>query len=334
MAGMHRIAIFAALSFVLGIGAGWLLRGPGEVASGRVPDHWVARIGGEYVSTEQFVDEMRRRGGDRPGQFHDLEQKRALLDELIYRAALMHAAEKVGLMQAPDVQRAISQIVSNRYLQDTLRQAQKEITVSDAEVEAFYAKNASEYRVPARKRAAMVKISVPSNADEAAWKAAEQRANEALAKAKKLKLSAPHFGDVAREYSDDPASRYRGGVIGWIAELRQDRYAWDKVVIEAVNSLDAAGAFAGPLRGSDGVYLVRLVENQPRKERDLKELAAGIKQRLLQERVAASEKEFRSRLLREVKVQVDEAALAAIKPLGPPASSEPQQPPAMPKDQG
>ncbi len=334
MGAASRIAIAAALAFALGAGAGWLLRGPGRAEAASVPEHWVARIGGQYVSAEQFIDEMRRRGGERPGQFQDMAQKRALLDDLAYRAALVQAAEDSGLARQPDVRRAIDQIVSSRYLQDTLRRTQKDIAVSDAEVEAFYDKSAGDYMVPARKRVAMVKVAVPSGADEAAWSKAEKRAAQALDKARKQNLSVPHFGSVAREYSDDAASRYRGGVIGWIAELRQDRYRYDPAVLDAVRAMQEAGAFAGPLRGADGVYLVRLVENQPRKERSLAELAPGIRQRLMQERSAESEKTFRAGLMRRIGVQVDETALAAIAPLGPPASKEPPQPPAMPKDQG
>ncbi len=330
-----RLLGFTALAFALGAGTGWLVRGEGDTASSaNAPEHWVARIGGQFVSREAFIDEMKLHGGERPGPVQNLEQKRALLDELVYRAALMQVAEQTGMTKAPDVQRAIGQVVTSRYLQDTLRRAQQDIAVTDAEVAAYHAKHATDYMIPARKRAAMVKIAVAANADEAQWVKAEQRATQALAKAKKQAPAVRHFGEVAREYSDDAASRYRGGVIGWIAELRQDRYQHDKAVLDALNQLTQGGDFAGPVRGSDGVYLVRLVENQPRRERGLAELAPGIKQHLMQERVAASEKEFRSRLMREVNVKVDEAALVQIKPLGPPASPEPQQPPAMPRDQG
>src|SRR5690606_15365795 len=141
--------------------------------------------------------------------------------------------QQQGLTEAPEVHRAIEQIVANSYLKRTLRDAQRQITVSDEDVARFYEANADQYMVPARKRVAMVRIEVPAKAEEAAWAKAEKRAAEALAQAKGLKLSVLHFGDVAREYSDDPSSRYRGGVIGWIAELKQDRYRYDPVVIEA-----------------------------------------------------------------------------------------------------
>ncbi|MEZ5544422.1 MAG: peptidyl-prolyl cis-trans isomerase [Lysobacteraceae bacterium] len=328
------MVLAGAVVFALGLGTGWWLRGDAQPSVQSVPEHWVARIDDGYLTREQFIDEMRRHGGDRPGQFQNMDQKRALLDELVYRAALVKAAEEQGLTRTPEVGRAIEQIISNSYLKQNLRQAQREITVSDEDVERFYKANAEQYMVPARKRVAMVRIEVPAKSDDAAWGKAEKRAAQALAKAKALKLPALHFGDVAREYSDDAASRYRGGVIGWIAELKQDRYRHDPVVIEAVRNLEKDGDIKGPLRGADGVYLVRLVENQPRKERSLEELSAGIRQRLVQERLAAQEKEFRSRVMRQASVQVDEAQLAAIEPLGPPASTKPQQPPAMPSDQG
>src|SRR5690606_10997323 len=109
---------------------------------------------------------MRRRGGERPGQYQELEQKRQLLDELVYRAALTKAAQRDGMTDQPELRRAIEQLVGNRYLQDTLRQAQREVNVSDEDVRRFYAANAEDYSVPARKRVAMLKISVAADAGE------------------------------------------------------------------------------------------------------------------------------------------------------------------------
>lgn len=326
---------FALLgAFVAGGVTGWLVaRSDGPVAAG-APEQWVARIDDQYITPDAFVDEMKRRGGAQPGQFQDMEQKRLLLDELVYRTALVKAAERAGVTGQPEFRRAVDQLVSNRYLQDTLRQSQSEVAVSDEEVRRYYEAHADDYTVPARKRVAMLRIGVAANAGAQAWTEAENRMRGALAKAGKLAPDVPHFGSLAREVSDDSASRYRGGVIGWISEGRSDRYGFDRVVLEATRSLDQPGGLSDVLRGSDGVYLVRLVDSEPRQARGFDQLAAGIRQRLVQERLADSERQFRQQLMRQVGVQVRESVLASITPLAPPAANEPLQPPAMPKDQG
>ena len=333
-----KTALSAALvAFIVGGAAGW---GVARLEQGsdaaEVPSRWVARIDDNYIGESAFIEEMRRHGGERPGQFQELEQKRQLLDDLVYRAALVEAAERAGLTEQPDMRRAVEQIIANRYLQDTLRQSQRELSVRDDEVRAYYDSNADDYSVPARKRVAMLKITVAPDAGEPAWNEAVARMSKAREAAIKLDAGVPHFGALAREVSDDAASRYRGGVIGWIAEGRSDRYSHDRAVIEATRALEQPGGFSDVLRGQDGVYLVRLVESEPRQSRSFDQLSAGIRQQLMQQHLAESEKQFRQRLMREVGVEVRESVLAAIPPLGPPGQmpAQPPQPPAMPKDQG
>lgn len=324
-----------AVALVVGGVAGWAFGRMGQGASeAEVPARWVARIDDRYIAESAFIDEMRRRGGERPGQFQNLEQKRELLDDLIYRAALVKAAERSGMTEQPELRRAMDQLVANRYLQDTLRQTQRGLSVGDDEVRRFYDQHADEYTVPARKRVAMLKISVSANAGEPAWNEALEKMRQARAAAAKLDASVPHFGVLAREVSNDVASRHRGGVIGWIAEGRSDRYSHDRAVIDATRALEESGALSEVLRGQDGVYLVKLVESEPRQARGFEQLAAGIRQRLMQQRLAESEQQFRRNLVREVGVDVRESVLSAIPPLAPPAPADVPQPPAMPKDQG
>lgn len=326
------LAIGAA--FVLGGLGGWWLAPRGEAAQEPVPERWVARIGNQYISADEFVEEMRRRGGERPGRFQEPEQRRQLLDDLVLRQAMVEAAERDGLTRQPELRRSIERLISNHYLQGKLRQLGRDTQISDADVRAYYQDHVDNYSVPARKRVAMLKIGLDPSAGEPAWKAAMARMQEARDKVASLQAAVPHFGTLAQEYSDDAASRYRGGVIGWIAEGRSDRYSYDPSVIEAVRSLDEPGSVSQVLRGRDGVYLVRLVESEPRQSRSYEQLASGIRQRLVQERMDATEQQFRQRLLRDVGVEVRESVLASIAPLSAPGTTETPQPPAMPVDQG
>ncbi|MCB1568663.1 MAG: peptidyl-prolyl cis-trans isomerase [Xanthomonadales bacterium] len=331
---IRSTVIAAAIAFVIGGAVGWSIAHRDEAPTTAAPERWVARIDDRYISADDFIEEMRRQGGERPGQFQTMEQKRQLLDDLVLRAALVKAADKAGMLNKPDMRRRLDQMVGNRYLQETLRKTQREVHVTDDEVKQYFEAHADEYTVPARKRVAMLKMSVAADAGEPAWKAALDRMAKARSDALKLDASVPHFGNLARELSDDPSSRYRGGVIGWIAEGNRERYSWDPVVLDATAKLETDGAFSQVLRGADGVYLLRLVDDEPRQARGLDVLASGIRQRIAQQRLSDTETTFRKSLMREVGVEVRESVLASIAPLSPPASDQTPQPPAMPKDQG
>lgn len=316
----------------LGLAAGWFAgRRPvtGDGAPG-APPQWVAKVGGEYITPQMLRNEMERRGGHVPGQYQTLEQKRALLDEMLLHAALVDAARNRGLDRQPDTRRSIEQLLTTQYLQATLRAEQQQVAIDEKAVRAYYEEHAEDFAVPARRRVAMIRIGVPEGADEAAWKRATGQANEALAKARRLGSDVPHFGAVAREYSDDPSSRYRGGVIGWLTDGRAADYRFDRRLLDAAFALEQAGQFSPVIRGEDGVYVARLIERQERQARPFEQLRAGIEQRLAQQRYQEIERSFRDALLDSIPVDVDERALAAVEPPGPPGGDDIPQPPAMP----
>lgn len=323
-----------ALCLLAGLGAGALAmqayHARGGAAAAPAPADWVARIGDEYVTAAQFEDEMRQRGGTRPGLFQDEAQKRALLDDMLLQRALVQAARRDGLDARPETRRSIEQLLVSQYLQQTLRQQQQRVTVSEQEIQAYFDEHADSYTVPARRRVAMIRVAVAPDAPAEAWAAAETRAADALQKAKAQGAATPHFGAVAREYSEDTASRYRGGVIGWLTQGRRADYQYDPALLDAAFELAQAGDFSPVLRGKDGVYVARLVETQDEQKRAFEQLRAGLEQRLMQERLAQLESEFRASTLAAAAVEVRESRLAAIAPPGPPASTQPPAPPAMP----
>lgn len=327
-------AVIALVGLALGAAGGYgvaTMMQPGTTAA-PPPERWVARVGGEYLSEQRFVDEMRQRGGLLSGQYQDPEQRRALLDALLYQKALVATAREEGIDRLPDVQRTLDQVLANQVLQRRLRERQQSIEVTDQQVRHFYDANAADYSVPERRRVAMLRIPVAADADEAAWSAAEAEAGEALKAVQQLDDDVRHFGALAREYSDDQASRYRGGVVGWISQQQASRSRHDPAMLEAGFALAQPGEVSVPVRGSDAVYLVRLVDLEPARTRPFEDLAAGIRQRLLQERMDQSEDAFRRALIARLDVEVNEDALAAIAPLSPAADPSTPEPPALPSE--
>jgi parvulin-like peptidyl-prolyl isomerase len=327
---MSRDWLKLAVVLVVGVLIGWFAAAASRGGRLAAPADWLARVGTDYITPAMFIDEMHRRGGKTPGQYQDAVQKRALLDDMVLRRAIVQAAEADALPDDPAVRAQLDQVLVNQYLRRTLRPLQEAVTVAEADVRAHYDAHAADYIVPARRRVAMVQILVPKGAGEDVWANAMARGAEALAKARQQGSAVPHFGAVAREYSQDQASRYRGGMIGWISEGQRDRYRYDPVVLDAALAAKQAGDFSEVLRGQDGVYLVRVVDIEAQRERQFEQLATGIHQRLLQDRQKQAEQTFREQLLARTRVSVRAEGLDRIDPLAPPAQDQPPQPPAMP----
>src|SRR5690606_27425772 len=148
---MNKRALVPALTLVAGVAIGYgaarLGTAPPPQADAR--EDWVARVAGEYISKDRFVDEMRQRGGLGPGQYQQPEQRRALLDALVYQQALVAAARNAGIDRLPEVERTLDQVLANQVLQRQLRDRQQAIEVPEAAVRAFYEANVADYTVPA-----------------------------------------------------------------------------------------------------------------------------------------------------------------------------------------
>ena len=320
------------LAVLLGLAIGfviWANRSERAAA----PDDWVARIGDRYISADEFAVELRLRGGSRPGQFFTAEQRRALLDQLLYQAALVERARDAGIDQKPEVRRSRDQILINQILQTELRPRQAGADIASEEIEAFYEDNADEYAIPARRRAAMIFFSLGPDASEKTREDTLARAEAVRAEALAMADEIPDFGMLAREHSEHQASRYRGGVIGWIGEGNPSRYSYPEIVVETANATTEPGFISPVLEGEDGLYLVRLVDYQPRSTRSLEELRDGIRQRLLRDRFNQVEQTFREETLAAAEIEIKPGALDRFQPEGARPEQQPEQPPSLPGSQ-
>ena len=325
-------ALTLLIAMLVGVAIGYAFWG-GRSDQPTAPDDWVARIGDRYISAEEFGQEIRLRGGNRPGQFFSAEQRQALLDQLLYQNALVARAREAGIHEKPEVRRSRDQILINQILQAELRPRQADADIAPEEIRAFYEANAEEYAIPARRRVAMIFFALGPNASDQAREDTRARAESVREQALELADEMPDFGMLARENSDHQASRYRGGVIGWIGEGNPARYSYPEIVIETANSKTEPGFVSPVLEGEDGLYLIRLVDYQPRATRSLEDLEDGIRQRLLRDRFNAVEQAFREEALDAADIEIKSGALDQFQPEGAPPEQTPEQPPSLPASQ-
>ena len=68
------------------------------------------------------------------------------------------------------------------------------------------------------------------------------------------------FGEIAKTYSHDDASRAQGGELGWFAvnQLPED-------FVPVVAGWTTAGEYRGPVKSKFGIHVLKLLEYQPAK---------------------------------------------------------------------
>jgi peptidyl-prolyl cis-trans isomerase D len=127
--------------------------------------------------------------------------------------------------------------------------------VSDADLRAAYEKDKSRLEVPEKRHARHILITGKDDA------AALALAQQVLAQVK----SGKDFGELAKQYSQDPGSAQNGGDLGWA-----ERNTFVKPFADALFAMKP-GEIAGPVKTQYGYHVIRLDEIQAGKAKSFEE---------------------------------------------------------------
>jgi len=286
----------------------------------------IASIDGKPITVDAFKAEMARR----PGQFGTEEQKQALLDDMVRSEVLYAAACKAGYDRDTEILVQFKRLIANKFRNDSLKPRLDELSVSESEIELYYNKHQSDFVIPKKVRAAVILITVPARASEEKKSELLDRVKAARAEALEQAQEIPSFGAIAIKYSDDQATRYRGGDIGWIQE-KNSRSRLGEEVMTALFSLTKVGEISPVITTTSGHYLVKLIEVRESSPRSLAKVKGWISHNILKDKKKQVVDDFYKNLRRQVSVTVNEELVASIKPQADKSSSKPMEPPALPR---
>lgn len=234
----------------------------------------------------------------------DSEKQRAelsklVLDQLIDQRLILQAARKRGVQVSETaVSAEIDRIRKNFGTEEEFQQAlaQRNLTMEDvrrllrvnltvrallplvakvevpeAEVRKNFDQRRAQFDQPEQARVSHILIRVEDPKQEERAKQTILLIQGRLAKGEK-------FADLARQYSQDPGSKDKGGDLGFFA-----RGAMVKEFEQVAFNLQP-GQVSGPVKTQFGYHLILLHEKKPAKKAVYEEVAAQIREQLIQER--------------------------------------------------
>ncbi len=154
------------------------------------------------------------------------------------------------------------------YVKISIDQIAKTIEPSEEEIRQYYDEQQQAFSTPEQRHVRHILIAVPSTAT------AEQR-QKALGKAREIRQKLLHgedFSKLAKETSDDPGSRNKGGDLGWVR-----RGVMEKSFEQATFSL-AKDEISDPVETPFGYHLIQVTEIQPEKIKPFEEVRDQILQ--------------------------------------------------------
>jgi len=299
-----RMAGWSALTVVVALA----LAGCSE----KIPADVLAKVGTHEIRTADLQREAERRRKLGRG----VPEKKALLQEMVQYEALIQRAKSAGLDKDPQVARELGNLLVAKLLEQEVTTQLEKVTVTDEEVRAEFEKNRAKYTEPAKVRLAVLFLEASANSSETKRTETRARLAEGL---RKFKESPPTltrhpttqaFGSLAVQYSDDQASRHRGGDLGWMnaGEFNQ---RWPKPVLAAGYALEK-GHVSDIIQTDTGFYAVMKTDLRAATERSLQESEAALRRQLLTAKRTQLDEKFRQDTEQMAGVTLHEKALATV----------------------
>jgi peptidyl-prolyl cis-trans isomerase SurA len=166
------------------------------------------------------------------------------------------------------------------------------ISVSDADVQTYYERHMQAANIQVR--ASHIFLAIPEGADAATAQDKEKQAQLLLQRAQ----SGEDFGKLAREYSEDPATRAEGGDLGWFG-----KDILPKPIEELVFSMKV-DQVRGPVRADRGFHLIKLVGRRAQDPKPLAEVRDQIRGQLRQREMERQTKNFLGELRKKTLVDI------------------------------
>jgi peptidyl-prolyl cis-trans isomerase D len=143
---------------------------------------------------------------------------------------------------------------SIEYLVLDIEAAKKNISVNEADLKTYYEQNTARFGTKEERRASHILITAPASASAADRAKAKAKAEQLLAEVKKAPAT---FADVARKNSQDPGSAEKGGDLDFVT-----RGAMVKPFEDAMFALKK-GDISDVIETEFGYHIIRLADIKP-----------------------------------------------------------------------
>ena len=256
--------------------------------------HILATVGDSVVSVEDLQKEsIRRRAKGMP-----FTKKDDLLQGMVDRLAILHQAKSVDLINDPDIQRSINNLLVSKFIASEQEEKLRNVKVTDVELKDEYDQRIDEFTKESMSRISLLKLSAGKNASGAKMNEIRTKMQNALELVKNAKIdgrgpAAKGFGDLAVRFSEDQASRYKGGDIGWRIKGKEDS-VFPPEIIELAHELNL-GATTDVIEIEGVFYVAKKTDYRPKSVKEFSEVKNFLRQKLLQTKREEIQNAFRQR---------------------------------------
>ncbi|RKY82734.1 hypothetical protein DRQ07_00415 [candidate division KSB1 bacterium] len=226
----------------------------------------VAYIGSkEVIRLDEFNRDFLRSKSLQDAENASLEEKKNFLNRLIDNRLLIIGAQEAGMDQDSVVKSRVDGFIKGKMIQKLYDIEVADKVIKERDIRDLYARLSKEATVR------MIFVKRPSDNSVEKIEEAKDKINKALQRVR----NGEDFAQVAREMSDDPSSRERGGLIKSMTWVRKD-----DPIRKAVFSLQE-GQISNVLDERQGYFIFKLEKLKRIKQEPYKNARKQLRQRLI-----------------------------------------------------
>lgn len=261
------------------------------------------RVGSVRITEADLNYHLREKHAGRT----DAETRQKALEELGRRASFTQAALDAGLEADPMFRAEIARILTNRFKETVLSPKLKEAMtaeIPESRLREIYQADAARYQSNEKRQLAVLWLNPGANPERVAqYQEKLKQAREWFSNNDDLKAHPDQgFSVLGVDYSEHAASRFKGGVVGWM-ERAGGMDSFSKAVAEIGFTLKDVGEVSEVITRPEGVFLVRYMTAKPALLRPFESVAGELEQAERQRLRKAAEAEFETAIEKKYPVE-------------------------------
>lgn len=273
----------------------------------------IAQVGDEKIVFGDLNNLIRMMPPTYQAMFTNVEQMNKLLERQIDNILFAQEARRLEVDKNPDVRYKLEEFTKGILTQALIEQTvNKTVTVTDTEIEEYYTNNKDEFQVSEKIKASQILIAVDSSAGEKEKEEKKKQAEEILTEIK----AGGNFAKLAQQYSDDPATKKRGGVMGFFAKGSKNP-EFEKVAFSL--TIDEVSDI---VLTDKGYHIIKLLDRKEGTTKTLEESRKKIDSKLTQKKKNDAIQKLLEDLKARTKIVIHEDTLKKITETSQAQSSE------------
>lgn len=282
---------------------------PSLIPDGSGEGATVVKIGETTIS----VADLERRINDQPPfvrqRYETRERLEQYVDRMVERHLFAMEAIERGVLKKPRVLDTVLSSLAQELSREVMSERVGVEEVSDEDAKTYYDEHQSYYNKDEAVRVSHIYWQF--GADKGQRQADAKKVLEELHAAAKRKERGA-FRDAAQKYSDDAATKSRGGDLMYLTEARlRERYG--DAVAKTIWNLPKLKAMSPVVEGRDGFHVFRLTGRRQALHQSFDAVKERIRHRIFRDRRRQAREAFFAELKTKYKVELVSAALDDVK---------------------